>query len=91
MLSISWIPSEAIRGAPKPAFDVGPFHYDDPPPEVVESPEELEELRAADRFRFANELAGWIEVADGRITAINSFLDVSQLFPLFDLPPTPAS
>ena len=67
MLSISWIPSEAIRGASKPAFDVGPFHYDDPPPEVVESPEELEELRAADRFRFANELAGWIEVDDGRI------------------------
>jgi len=60
VLSISWIPSEAIRGASKPAFDVGPFHYDDPPPEVVESPEELEELRAADRFRFANELAGWM-------------------------------
>ena len=32
-----------------------------------------------------------IEVADGRITAINSFLDVSRLFPLFGLPPTPAS
>ena len=29
-----------------------------------------------------------IEVADGRITGINSFLDTAALFPLFGLPPT---
>ena len=67
VLSLSWIPSEAIRGMSKSAFELGPFHYDDPPPEVVASPEELEALRAGDRFRFANELRGWIEVEDGRI------------------------
>jgi hypothetical protein len=39
-------------------------HYDDPPPEVLE---DLEELRQADRFRFANELRAWVEVDDGRI------------------------
>lgn len=67
MLAISWIPSEAIRGVPKLTFDLGPFHYDDPPPATVASPEELEVLRANDRFRFAHELRAWIEVSDGRI------------------------
>lgn len=28
-----------------------------------------------------------LELSDGRITAINSFLDTERLFPLFDLPP----
>jgi RNA polymerase sigma-70 factor (ECF subfamily) len=29
-----------------------------------------------------------IEIADGRIVGINSFLDTAALFPLFGLPPT---
>lgn len=62
--SISWIPSEAVEGMTKLPFDVGIAHFDDPPPDVVE---DLEALRAADRFRFANELRAWIEVEDGRI------------------------
>jgi hypothetical protein len=45
-------------------FDVGVAHYDEPPPDVIT---DLEELRQADRFRFANELRGWIEVEGGRI------------------------
>jgi len=65
--SISWIPSEAIRGlATKMPFDSGVAHYDDPPPDVVD---DLEALRDADRFRFANRLAAWIEVEGGRIVA----------------------
>ncbi len=67
VLSLSWIPSEAIRGMSKPAFDLGPLHYDEPPPETVAGPEELEALRAGDRFRFANELRAWVEVEEGRI------------------------
>ncbi len=67
VLSLSWIPSEAIRGASKQAFELGPLHYDDPPPEQVAGPEEIEALRAGDRFRFGNELRGWVEVEDGRI------------------------
>jgi hypothetical protein len=48
------------------AFDAGITHYDDPPPAQVDN---LEALRAADRFRFANVLRAWIEVGhDGQIT-----------------------
>jgi hypothetical protein len=63
--SISWIPSEAIEGMTKMPFEVGMTHYDDPPPDRIES---LEALRDADRFRFANHLSAWIDVEDGRIT-----------------------
>ncbi len=63
-LTLSWIPSEAVTGANKTMFESGVAHYDDPPPDVVD---DLEELRATDRFRFANRLHAWIEVEDGRI------------------------
>ncbi len=68
--SISWIPSEAIKGSTKLPFAMGVAHYDDPPPESLDGSitEALAALRDADRFRFANHLAGWIEVEDGRIT-----------------------
>ena len=65
--SLSWIPSEAVEGATRLAFDAGFTHYDPPPPDHLD---DLEALRVADRFRFANVLSAWIEVADsGRITA----------------------
>jgi len=64
--SLSWIPSEAVVGGTRLAFDAGFTHYDEPPPGEID---DLEALRAADRFRFANVLRAWIEVdADGRIT-----------------------
>jgi hypothetical protein len=64
--SLSWIPSEAVEGSQRLAFDAGMAHYDAPPPELIE---DLEELRAEDRFRFANVLRAWAEVDDsGRIT-----------------------
>jgi len=64
--SLSWIPSEAIEGSMRLAFDAGFTHYDPPPPDVIE---DLEALRLSDRFRFANVLSAWIEVdAGGRIT-----------------------
>ena len=48
------------------AFETGITHYDDPPPAQID---DLEALRAADRFRFANVLRAWIEVGDdGQIT-----------------------
>jgi hypothetical protein len=65
--SLSWIPSEAITGPSRAAFDKGFTHYDDPPPPAFD---DIEELRAADRFRFANVLRAWIDVdGTGRITA----------------------
>jgi hypothetical protein len=64
--SLSWIPSEAVTGAARAAFDAGVTHYDDPPPNELD---DIEELRAADRFRFANVLQAWIDVdGSGRIT-----------------------
>ena len=64
--SISWIPSEAVTGMTKMPFEMGMAHYDQAPPDVIE---DLEALRLADRFRFANELRAWIEVEDGRIVS----------------------
>jgi hypothetical protein len=64
--SLSWIPSEAVTGGTRVAFDAGFTHYDDPPPGELG---DIEELRAGDRFRFANVLRAWIDVDDsGRIT-----------------------
>ncbi|HEY5097815.1 MAG TPA: cyclic nucleotide-binding domain-containing protein [Acidimicrobiales bacterium] len=64
--SLSWIPSEAVRGGTRMAFDAGFTHYDEPPPDVIE---DIEELRKADRFRFANLLAAWAEWdAQGTVT-----------------------
>jgi hypothetical protein len=62
--SLSWIPSEAISGLTKLPFETGITHYDEPPPDAID---DLEALRRADRFRFANVHEAWIEVEDGRI------------------------
>lgn len=56
--SVSWIPSEAITGPLKSTFALGLSHYDPPPPASLG---DLEALRRADRFRFANRLAVWAE------------------------------
>jgi hypothetical protein len=66
--SLSWIPSEAIEGSMRLAFDAGVTHYDPPPPDVIEN---IEALRLDDRFRFANVLRAWVEVDDeGNITDV---------------------
>jgi hypothetical protein len=62
--SLSWIPSEAVTGLNKAVFGTGFTHYDPPPPDRIDN---LEALRAADRFRFANQLAAWIDVVDGQV------------------------
>jgi hypothetical protein len=64
--AVSWIPSEAISGPSKVPFEFGVTHYDEPPPDRLES---LEALRTSDRFREANELRAFIEVEDGRIVS----------------------
>jgi hypothetical protein len=64
--SLSWIPSEAVRGGTRVAFDAGFTHYDEPPPDVIE---DIEVLRRSDRFRFANLLSAWMESEpDGTVT-----------------------
>jgi hypothetical protein len=62
--SVSWIPSESISGMFKAGFAVGASRFDEPPPDILE---DLDALFAAEAFRFANHLAAWIEVDDGRI------------------------
>ena len=62
--SLSWIPTEAIEGAQRLAFDSGITHYDPPPPTEGM---DVERLRDEDRFRFANELRAFVTVDDGRI------------------------
>ncbi len=66
VLSISWIPSEAVRGMTRLPFEMGVSHYDSPPPDVID---DLESLREADGFRFANEMTAWAEVHEGRIVS----------------------
>ena len=68
VLSVSWIPSEAIKGVTKLPFEMGVAHYDIAPPDVVDGPDVVNQLLAEDRIRFANLLQGWIEVEDGKIT-----------------------
>jgi hypothetical protein len=71
--AISWIPSEAIEGLPKLPFELGVGHYDEPPPDRIAGPTDLEQLREADRFREANLLHAWIEVEDGAIVGAGYF------------------
>ena len=66
--SVSWIPSEAIKGMVKMPFEVGVGHYDEPLPDVVDV-NNLEVMRDNDQFRFANHLRAWIRVENGRISA----------------------
>ena len=62
--SLSWIPTEAIQGAQRLAFDSGITHYDPPPPTEAM---DVVRLRDEDRFRFANELRAFVTVRNGRI------------------------
>lgn len=64
VLSVSWIPSEAVPQMTRFLFDVGLIRYDDPPPDAMHG---FEAMLASDRFRFANELRAWAAVEDGRI------------------------
>jgi hypothetical protein len=61
--SLSWIPSEAVTGATRRAFEFA-GHYDPPPPDVLG---DLAALRDDDAFRFGNVLSGSAAIDDGRI------------------------
>jgi hypothetical protein len=62
VVAVSWIPSEAVQGLMKAPFELGLAHYDEPLPDLLG---DLEDWRARDLFRVANELRAWIEVDDG--------------------------
>lgn len=68
VLSMSWIPSDSLKGPLKAGMDLRLSHWDAPlPAEVSGGAEAVHELARHDKFRFANLLAGWAEVEDGRI------------------------
>ena len=66
VVAVSWIPSEAVKGAMKAPFEMGIAHYDEPLPDVLG---DLDDWRKRDMFRVANDLRAWIGVDDdGQIT-----------------------
>ena len=60
--SMSWIPSESLRGALKTGMDLKLSHWDDPPPDQFRGADHVHELCREDKFRFANLLSVWAEV-----------------------------
>jgi hypothetical protein len=64
--AVSWIPSEAVKGFLAVPFAMGLAHYDEPLPAKLD---DLDQWHKQDLFREANELRGWIEVEDGKITS----------------------
>jgi len=64
--SVTWIPSEAIKGMPKLPFEWGVAHYDEP---LHDRLLDLDAMQENDLFREANELKAWIDTEDdGSIT-----------------------
>ncbi|GII00363.1 hypothetical protein [Planobispora takensis] len=61
--SLSWIPSEAVKGYTRTMSAAGISHYDSPPPDVLG---DLEEMRDADAFRFANRIRSGPALPSGR-------------------------
>lgn len=62
--SLSWIPSEAIPGIMRAPFDLGPMHYDNPPPDRID---DLPALTRSGAVRFINAMRAWVEVENGAI------------------------
>ena len=63
--AVSWIPFEAVQGFLAVPFEMGLAHYDEPLPSQLD---DIDAWHGQDLFREANELRGWIEVENGRIT-----------------------
>ncbi len=69
--TVSWIPSDLLEGMGKAATRMKMAHHDPPPPDQLgaDVPGAVDQLRLADRFRFANELRAFIDVDDaGNVT-----------------------
>lgn len=62
--SLSWIPSEAVKGWLEKGFKVHLAEYDDPPPGVID---DADVLLDAYHLRFANRLRAWAVFDGGRV------------------------
>jgi hypothetical protein len=68
--SVSWIPSELIKGVLRVPFDLGLTHYDEPPPDRL-APGDVATLRRAGRFRFVNRVEAQARVDAGRVVGVD--------------------
>lgn len=68
--SVSWIPSELIKGVLRVPFDLGLTHYDEPPPDRL-APPDVAALRRAGRFRFVNCVEAHARVDAGRVVGVD--------------------
>ncbi len=69
--TVLWIPSDLLEETGKAATQMKMAHHDPPPPDQLgaDVPGTVDQLRLADRFRFANELRAFIYVDDaGNVT-----------------------
>jgi hypothetical protein len=55
--SLSWIPSEAVEGSTRLAFETGLAHYDDPPTLLAVTPCKVAAVEAAELDRDALQLS----------------------------------
>lgn len=64
LTSLSWIPSEAVKGALRAPFELGISSYDTPPPDAIDDESVLAD---AYHLRFANRLRAWAEFDGDRL------------------------
>lgn len=67
VMSVSWIPSDSLKGALKTGMDLRLSHWDQPLPDRIDGAEEVQDLCRHDKFRFANLLSVWADIEDGRV------------------------
>src|SRR4051812_23069805 len=67
VVSMSWIPTDSLKGALKTGMDLRLSHWDAPLPDHVSGAEQVHELCRDDKFRFANLLSVWADVEDGQV------------------------
>jgi hypothetical protein len=67
VVSMSWIPTDSLKGALKKGMDLKLSHWDTPLPDRVSGAAEVQSMADHDQFRFANVLSVWAEVEDGRV------------------------
>ncbi|MPV90255.1 cyclic nucleotide-binding domain-containing protein, partial [Georgenia ruanii] len=64
VVSLSWIPADSVAAWLRNGLDGGLAHYAEPPLAALPGLDAVQQLRADDRFRFANVLTAWAEFDD---------------------------
>lgn len=77
--SVSWIPTESLKGALKAGMDLRVTHFDVPLPDQLELPKGVHNLFEHDRFRFANVISVDVEFDDDGRVVSSSYADDSRV------------